>query len=369
MLEDSNVQPIRGALHLMYHVYRHILPEVERELGRWRQRAEAIPDIQLRQQALNSMYYKKFHCQGGAVYALLAPKFRKTVIRLIVAFQTICDYLDNLCDRSNSMDEEDFRQLHRALNDAIDPARPLSRYYEYHPEQDDGGYLTALVVACQEEIGRLPGYRAVFPEVARLVRLYAEMQTYKHIHPAERVGKLQGWYEDYRSKHGREVEGLHWNEFAAACGSTLGVFALFAAAGQPSCDEHLTQAIREAYFPWMCGLHILLDYYIDQKEDAIGGDLNFVTAYPGHVDVIDRLRQFTERAAALAAQLPQSCFHRLIVEGLLGLYLSNNKVKEMAHGKKDVGRLLKDRGWRARFFYLNGRLLMGHREQTQPGRS
>lgn len=363
------MQPIRGAIHMMFNVYRHILPEVERELGRWRRRAEQIPAPQLRQQALNSMHYKKFHCQGGAIYALLAPRLRSNVIRLIVAFQTICDYLDNLCDRSTSMREDDFRQLHQSMLDAVDPENPLSRYYEYHPHQDDGGYLAALVRTCQEEIARLPGYRAVYPEVRHLVRLYTDMQTYKHIDPSERVGKLQHWFEAYRAGGGREVESLHWNEFAAACGSTLGVFALFAAAGEADCDEQLARRIREAYFPWMCGLHILLDYFIDQEEDRIGGDLNFVTAYADGTDAMDRLRHFARQAEELAGRLPQPRFHRLIVEGLLGLYLSDNKVQAMAHGRQNVRRLLKEWGWRARFFYLNGRLLMGRREQTQPGRS
>lgn len=368
-MEDTKVQPIRGAIQLMFNVYRYILPEVERELGQWRRRAEQIPTPQLRQQALNSIYYKKFHCQGGAIYALLAPQRRSSIVRLIVAFQTISDYLDNLCDRSNSMLEDDFRQLHQSMLDAVDPGKPYSRYYEYHPYRDDGGYLTALVRTCQEEIARLPGYRTVYPEVRRLVRLYTEMQTYKHIDPAEREKKLQDWYEAYRSANAGEVESLHWNEFAAACGSTLGVFALFAAAGQENADEELARQIREAYFPWMCGLHILLDYFIDQEEDRMGGDLNFVTVYPDDVDAMVRLRQFARRAGELAGRLPQPRFHRLIVEGLLGLYLSNNKVKEMAHARHNVRLLLKEWGWRARFFYLNGRLLMGHREQTQPGRS
>ena len=171
------MQQIRGAFHLMFNVYRHILPEVERELERWRRQAEQIPAPQLRQQALNSIYYKKFHCQGGAVYALLAPQLRATVVRLIVAFQTISDYLDSLCDRSTSMLEADFRQLHRSMIDAVDPSRPLSPYYEFHPEKDDGGYLAMLIGTCREAIARLPNYRTVFPEVARLVQLYTQMQT------------------------------------------------------------------------------------------------------------------------------------------------------------------------------------------------
>jgi len=40
-------------------------------------------------------------------------------------------------------------------------------------------------------------------------------------------------------------------------------------------SDELTQ-VKNSYFPWVQGLHILLDYLIDQEEDRINGDLNFV---------------------------------------------------------------------------------------------
>ena len=59
-----------------------------------------------------SIETKTFHCEGGALYALLAEAHRDDAIRFIVAYQTISDYLDNLCDRSTSLDPEDFTLLH-----------------------------------------------------------------------------------------------------------------------------------------------------------------------------------------------------------------------------------------------------------------
>lgn len=41
-------------------------------------------------------------------------------VKFIVAFQTISDYLDNLCDRVEVNDEQAFRQLHLAITDALD---------------------------------------------------------------------------------------------------------------------------------------------------------------------------------------------------------------------------------------------------------
>ena len=40
--------------------------------------------------------------------ALTAFGKRANAIKFIVAYQTISDYLDNLCDRSTSLDPDDF---------------------------------------------------------------------------------------------------------------------------------------------------------------------------------------------------------------------------------------------------------------------
>ena len=81
-----------------------VRPDVRRHLQEWKTRAEKIPDPELRRQALMSIETKDFHCEGGAVYALLAGDHYDEAIRFIVAYQTISDYLDNLCDRSTSLE-------------------------------------------------------------------------------------------------------------------------------------------------------------------------------------------------------------------------------------------------------------------------
>ena len=50
------------------HVFR-VLPIAEAELDRWAARARQVPDPELRRQALASIRTKRFHCQGGSVFA------------------------------------------------------------------------------------------------------------------------------------------------------------------------------------------------------------------------------------------------------------------------------------------------------------
>lgn len=344
-----------GPVRLMVRVYRDVLPGVYRELAGWRRMAEAIPDPELRRQALASMTAKRFHCEGGAVYAAAAPtpEARRGLIRLIVALQTISDYLDNLCDRSTSLDPADFRQLHQAMRDAVVPDGTVGDYYACRRERDDGGYLAALVRACQEEVAKLPGYGAVAETVRHLVALYADLQVHKHVEWSQREARLLSWWEAHRAAH----PDLRWNEFAAATGSTLGMFALFLAATDPHVDRDTVRRIVATYFPWVCALHILLDYLIDQEEDRRGGDLNFVAYYRDAGEAAERLVYFARRAREATRGLPDGRFHRLIVDGLLGLYLSDGKVRRQRTVRLVSRRLLATAPLTARFFYVNSVLI------------
>ncbi|TYP71134.1 tetraprenyl-beta-curcumene synthase family protein [Paenibacillus methanolicus] len=308
---------------LMYRMYKYILPEVKDELNRLRALAEAIPDEELRAQALASMTSKEFHCQGGGVYAAADLGSRHILVPLIVSLQTISDYLDNLCDRSTSLDSEDFRLLHQSMLDAVDPdAEPLD-YYALRTEREDGGYLRELVRTCQRSIRLLPGYKSAQLHVRELVELYGDLQVYKHIRKDLREPKLLAWWDVHQNRYAH----LRWNEFAAATGSTLGMFMLFQAACDPALTPEQASGIRGAYFPHVCGLHILLDYLIDQEEDRLGGDLNFCNYYDDQSELIKRLGEFVERARADVRELPAWRFHRMIIEGLLALYLSDPKVR------------------------------------------
>jgi len=339
----------RTPVQLMLRVYRYVIPEVREQLRVWRSRADRMPDPELQRQAIASMTSKQFHCQGGAVYAIANLEMRHILIPLIVAFQTISDYLDNLCDRSTSMDPDDFRRLHQSMLDAVDPAEPLHDYYAFRPEKEDGGYLNELVKTCQASLKLLPSYAQVAGPVRELVGLYCDLQVYKHIRHDLREEALQSWWK----LHEPRFPAISWNEFAAATGSTLGVFMFFLAAADPELKPGTVKAIHEAYFPYICGLHILLDYLIDQEEDEIGGDLNFCSYYDGMDQTIDRIAMIVVEARERAEHLEVPEFHRMIIEGLLALYLSDPKVSRQKQVKQVSRELMKGSPLMRLFFLVN----------------
>ncbi|MCG3419584.1 tetraprenyl-beta-curcumene synthase family protein [Oceanobacillus jordanicus] len=335
-----------SSIRLLKSLQTNIFPEVEKELNYWTAKARAIPNQELRNQALASIGSKKFHCQGGAVYALLAGERSREAIKFIVAYQTISDYLDNLCDRSTSLDPADFRLLHESLFCALNPDQQTQNYYALREDQNDNGYLHDLVRTCQVQLALVERHVAQ-PFLNRLVSLYTDLQVHKHVDIRERVPRLENWF-----KEENEDDELAWYEFAAASGSTLTVFCLVSYLLGGKLDEPKAKSIFEGYFPYLQGLHIMLDYYIDQKEDVEAEDLNFCFYYPNEEKMSQRLSLFIQKAADQVQPLPDNSFHQMIRQGLVGLYLADPKVKHLTNETKLKKHLLKTSGTNARLFHL-----------------
>ncbi len=322
---------------LISRLVRNVLPAVEKELHGWEKYLQTCPSPFLKKQALQSMKTKRFHCQGGAALALLYPAATEKLIPLIVSYQTISDYLDNLCDRisflrdtpylleqeKDSLREKGFRYLHLSLFGALQPHNGESKdYYRFYPIKEDGGYLDNLVNESRKTLCKLPGYRAVKDRLLLLAALYCDIQALKHLSAGNRSRYLIEWFRPYASA----FPNLHWNEFAAAAGSTLGIFALLSSASRKEITPDEVEAVFNGYFPWICGLHILLDYFIDQEEDQREDDLNFISCYPGKEQCLDRMEEFVKKALDRTEKMPDPVFHRTLVKGLLALYLSDPKI-------------------------------------------
>ncbi len=312
------------ALWSWAHTYlRAVRPQVDDALGPWQARAQNIPDPRLREHALSSLTHKQFHCQGAGVLASPARDPKGRVLAFVIPYQTLCDYLDTVTDRGPSKDPQDLRQLHQALFDAVTPGGPVHDYYQIHPQRNDGGYLRALVKACQHALDRLPGYPWIQAPVWELVERYVALQVFKHGPVNDRIPQLIRWHH----LQDRGQSGLAWWEYAAACGSTLGLFALLGLAPQASPSLTARDRLHQLYFPWMSALHILLDYYIDQVEDLAGGDLNLVSFYRSPEQLVQRLGYLYRMAIANSQGLPDAAFHRYVARGLLGFYLADPKLR------------------------------------------
>lgn len=297
-----------------------VVPKASSELRRLRRRAEAIAQADIRREALSSLRHKAFHVHGACVFAtFLDPPAARTFVRLVAAFETAVDYLDNLCDRIGAQDEADFRALHEALLDAVTPGAALRPYFRHRP-LDDSGYLAGLVSLSQSTFALLPGYAAALPHVIEVTRQYCELQALKHLKRGERERRCQAAF-------GEVAPDLAWWEGAAASGSTMATFALAYGAMSSSMDRRRAEAIFAAYFPYYTALHILLDYFVDQEEDREHGELNFVACYPSAEATQAGITRIAGAATTGVARLDDSEVHLFGLRAMCGFYCTRPTVR------------------------------------------
>jgi tetraprenyl-beta-curcumene synthase len=302
-----------------------VVPRASRALEGIRERANAIPAPALREQALASIDGKAFHVQGGCILATFLPAADATrFVRIVASLETIYDYLDNLCDRLPGVSQQAFATLHDALLDALDDRREPADYYRHGPSGNDGGYLASLVNDVREELATVRHYPAVREALVQIAGYYVQLQTLKHGDATVREEVCSAWY----AEHAESFPGLYWWEFAAACGSSLPVFALVYLALQPRIDARAIDSTVAAYFPNVSAVHILLDYFIDQAEDLEHRELNFVACYPSSTVAVERVGRLVRATSERVRALTHGEWHEFALRAMCLFYLTHPKVYE-----------------------------------------
>ncbi|MHB1505248.1 MAG: DUF2600 family protein [Sulfobacillus sp.] len=309
-----------------------VRPQVQQALAPIVRRSHLIEDPVYRQLAHSALESKRFHCQGAAVLA----DGDLALTQLIVCYQTLCDYLDTLTDRGPELSSQAISDLHSVLPYALSTSVSLPDA-SLANRLPDSGYLSWLATSCRQQMTRLPGLSQIRPELDWLAQRYAELQSLKHAPDAEgRAPGLEAW----ANRHNTGRWPVTWWEFAAATGSTLGVFSLLGEARRPKPSPAQIAGLRDAYFPWIGGLHIMLDYLVDQEEDERGRDFNFVSCYADQAAVVAALTQLHSTGQQLVAALPDAEIHQWILAGLPTFYLADRKASLLpADLRRAVGRL------------------------------
>lgn len=294
------------------------LPATSREIAGWRARAQEIPDEALRKDALGSIACKRDHAEGSAFFWTLPSHRNLDLLRLLVAYQTIWDFLDDVSERDT--DAENARQLHLALVEALDPGAPVSDYYRYCRWKDDGGYLRALVETCQVGCSKLPSYPLVRPYVLAGVEMCSIQSLNHDPDPQQRDLKLRAWAQ--RNAPDDETD-VAWHELAAAA-SGFTPHPLLALAAESSCEESEIVATAAAYFPWLSLAITMLDSYADQLEDALSGRHSYVSHYEGRDTAVRRLCEIVSRSAREIQSLRANSRHTIVLACMVAMYLSRD---------------------------------------------
>jgi tetraprenyl-beta-curcumene synthase len=300
-----------------------VFPRVCAERRRREARAQEIPDELLRRVVLDALR-KWGNIEGAAAFAVFVPRRRRAAaVCAMACFQAAYNYLDMLTELPNTDPEANGRLLHRALLVALDPDAQHLDYYAHHHLHADGGYLAETVDACRAALAQLPSYAAVAPAARRAAERIVAFQSCN-------TGEVQGDYlalERWARAHTPRGTGLRWWETAAAAGSSMCVYALIAAAAQPSVDPAEIAAIEQAYFPWIGALHSLLDNVIDAAEDYATGQRSLVSCYASPLDAATRMGFLAERSMSAACALPGGRGHALLLAAMASFYLSTSEAR------------------------------------------
>jgi tetraprenyl-beta-curcumene synthase len=299
------------------------LPVASGELRKWRNRAAEIPDETIRLLALDALDRKRGNTHGAGMFWTL-PRVRSlTLLRLLVTYQVLWDYLDSISEHDATTGKASTRQLHLALVDALDPGRPISDYYRHRPGHNDGGYLCTLVQACRECCLRLPSFQRVRPLLVREAA-HVEIQAINHDpDAASREAALHEWVA-HEFPPGQDVQ---WFELAAAAGANIAIYALLALAAESACDEGEIARVYRAYFPWAGALATMLDSYVDEIEDLTAGEQRYVAYYPSSELATRRMVQLLRRCLYEVGDLRNSKRHTLLMGCMVAMYLSKDSAR------------------------------------------
>jgi tetraprenyl-beta-curcumene synthase len=298
------------------------LRAVSREVEVWRGRAAVIPDDVIREDALSSLEGKRGNTDGAALFWTVPDSRRPHLLRLLVTYEIMCDFLDSVSERGAAVGLANGRQLHLAFTEALDPGTPMSDYYRHHPWRDDGGYLRKLVEACRDGCVSLPSYVEIRPTLIRAASL-AQVQGINHeLDPQLRDMALREWTA--REFAGRE--DLTWYELSGAASTWIAVLALLTLASEPNRHHREGAETYAAYF-WICLTATVLDSYVDQAEDTANGDHSYFGHYPTKEAGVRRAQEIVQRATREARSLHNGHRHAVIVACMVALYLSKDSAR------------------------------------------
>jgi tetraprenyl-beta-curcumene synthase len=295
-------------------------PIVRHELRRWRTRAADIPDEGLRRDAVSAIARKRQNVHGAALFCTLAHRRSKVLLRLIVAYQVMWDFLDSADESAVKVSEANGLLLHAAMVDALEPARPMRDYYLYDAREGDAGYLCALVDECRQQCQGLRSFQRVQDFLVEEARR-ASVQALNHDPcPSSRVAKLQAWAEQqFPGKHEAE-----WFELSGAAAASLDIYALLALASNPDVADEEIASVHRTYSPWVSVLSTMLDSYVDTPEDVDTGHHRYIAYYPSRDVAIERMTEIMRRCLGEASALPRGEKHVVVIASMIAMYLAKD---------------------------------------------
>lgn len=313
MRGDAAIRDVSALLRTLWTYWVGVWPAVRRELTLWESITAEIPDPELRRDAIATLADEASLAEGAAIFATLAPRrHRAQLLRTLVAFQLLYDYLDTIAEslpaRTLDAERDAFTPLLEALGET-----PATRHAAA-PRADEL-YVGRLVAVCRRNLCELPGTGAIAAIAATAARRCIEGQARTHL------TLKSGDAEELRRWATAEAAGgYEWWEIAGGAISSLAVHAVLAVAAEPLADAAVAAAINAAYAPAVCAASTILDSLIDAERDQASGGHSYISYYVSQAAAAHAAQLLIGRALTAVRALPQGRRHAVIVSGMVALY-------------------------------------------------
>jgi tetraprenyl-beta-curcumene synthase len=321
---------------------------VSREVSGWRVQAAAIPDPELRVDALRALGQKRGSIDGAALFWILPRRRNRELLKVLVAYEILADYLDCVNERGAGRGVENGRQLHLALAEAVDSGAPtseISDYYRFHSSGEDGGYARALVSCCRAGCERLPSYDTVKPFLIRAAAHSGVLGLNHEPDPSRRDQALKEWTgahchdqvptcpDEQISTGWAGTPEKSWYERAAGSSAWVAVLAMLALAAQPrhaigGCvqDDEVARTYN-AYTRWIAPAGTMLDSFADIAEDRANGEHSYVAHYPSMEVATDRIGELVRQSRREIRALPGGARHAMVLSSMIAFFLSKQSAR------------------------------------------
>jgi tetraprenyl-beta-curcumene synthase len=356
---NADVAPLspRQLRALAQALARHLrwgLPCSARELKAWRARARTAADPKLRHDALSALTYKRAQSEGAALFAILSDQPHHALLRLLVGYQIIWDYLDSVHEQGPDL--ANGLQLHRALTDAYNTDQPINQHYQLNASKDDSGYLAALTLHCRQHATRLPSFAYIRHMLLQEAHSSAQALSINHEpNTALRTQNMKQWVSTH---HRPDDQHASWFELTAAAAAALTMFALLAEATSKSVQPYQFYAIRGSYNPWVCSTATMLDSYADHAEDAANAQHIYIDYYPTIEHAVMRAGTLIHESVVRTKCLRHGHRHVVIIASMVAMYLTRDSSRvserrpttnQLAHSGGTLSRILVPvlRAWRS----------------------
>lgn len=307
------------------------LPKAAREMRRWRARAQTMVEPPLREDALAVLRGKRTQVDGAAMFSTLLLRHEPRLLRLLVAYQLLIDFLDYASERGQLAEQDllvgrrNGQRLHTGLLNALDTESPLVEHYAWHPWSDDGGFLRALVLACRDRTSSLPSYPLARPLAQQEATRAAEVLAINHI-PDRRLRDqgLKAW----AARRFPAEQRLSWFESAAAVSGSLAIHALLVQAADPHASSWSIRQTYDVYLRRVALATAMLDSHADRLEDEACGGHSYVAHYGAGERA--ELCQIVKETMRAVRELPRGSRHAVLVGCMIAMYLSKDDARSPA---------------------------------------